>query len=74
MKENFQKYVQDSKMDVTEITLPKSFDNALQNHEIIMNGGIYSSLKKVYKEDKEKSFTYCKPRQNVGRRSSKIRE
>ena len=58
MKENFQKYVQDSKMDVTEITLPKSFDNALHNHEVIMNGGIYSSLKKVYQEDKNNLHPY----------------
>ena len=45
-------------MNIAEITLPESFDNALQNHEIIMNGGIYSSLKKVYKEDKENLHAY----------------
>ena len=58
MKENFEDFISKSKLNITEITLPKSFDNALQNHEIIMNGGIYSSLKKVYKEDKENLHAY----------------
>ena len=58
MKENFEDFISKSKLNITEITLPESFDNALQNHEIIMNGGIYSSLKKVYKEDKENLHPY----------------
>jgi Asp-tRNA(Asn)/Glu-tRNA(Gln) amidotransferase A subunit family amidase len=58
MKENFEEFINNSKLNITEITLPESFDNALQNHEIIMNGGIYSSLKKVYKEDKENLHPY----------------
>ena len=58
MKEKFEEFINNSKLNITEITLPESFDNALQNHEIIMNGGIYSSLKKVYKEDKENLHPY----------------
>ena len=58
MKENFEDFISKSKLNITEITLPESFDNALQNHEIIMNGGIYSSLKKVYKEDRENLHPY----------------
>ena len=58
MKENFEEFISKSKLNIAEITLPESFDNALQNHEIIMNGGIYSSLKKVYKEDKENLHAY----------------
>ena len=54
MKEKFQKFINECKLNITEINLPESFDNALQNHETIMNGGIYSSLKKVYKEKKRK--------------------
>ncbi len=58
MKENFQKFIKDSDMNITEITLPETFDNALYNHEIIMNGSIYSSLKKVYEKDKKNLHPY----------------
>ena len=58
MKESFQKFIHDSQLNITEINLPESFDNALHHHEVIMNGGIYSSLKKVYKEDKENLHPY----------------
>ena len=58
MKENFQKFINECKLNITEINLPESFDNALHDHEVIMNGGIYSSLKKVYKDDKKNLHNY----------------
>ena len=58
MKENFQKFINECKLNITEINLPESFDNALHDHEVIMNGGIYSSLKKVYKDDKKNLHHY----------------
>ena len=58
MKESFQKFIHDSRLNITEINLPESFDNALHHHEVIMNGGIYSSLKKVYKDDKKNLHPY----------------
>ena len=58
MKENFEKFINDSKLNITEITLPKTFNNALRDHEVIMNGGIYSSLKKVYNKDKGNLHPY----------------
>ena len=58
MKESFQKFIHDSRLNITEIDLPETFDNALHHHEVIMNGGIYSSLKKVYKDDKKNLHPY----------------
>ena len=58
MKENFKKFIHDSRLNITEINLPETFDNALHHHEVIMNGGIYSSLKKVYKDDKKNLHPY----------------
>ena len=58
MKENFEKFINDSKLNITEITLPETFNNALRDHEVIMNGGIYSSLKKVYNKDKGNLHPY----------------
>ena len=58
MKESFQKFIHDSRLNITEINLPETFDNALHHHEVIMNGGIYSSLKKVYKDDKKNLHPY----------------
>ena len=58
MKESFQKFINDSRLNITEIDLPETFDNALHHHEVIMNGGIYSSLKKVYKNDRKNLHPY----------------
>ena len=58
MKQNFEEFINKSKLNITEITLPETFNNALRDHEVIMNGGIYSSLKKVYNKDKGNLHPY----------------